>query len=121
MPVQSGSRKLEPIAPRSAFGEKMSVVPCVRIAPDAPAASAVRRIAPAFDGLLIRWGMTSRGTSFELWSSSLRLVCGREANKTMPWGAFTDEMEAKTDSWNRAARLVAHFWLFYKLQRRVWC
>jgi hypothetical protein len=50
---QSGNRKLEPIAPRSAFVEKRSVVPRVEMMPPAPAASAVLRIAPAFVGLLM--------------------------------------------------------------------
>ena len=41
-PAQIGRRKLEPIAPRSAFGEKTSVEPAVVMNPVAPAASATR-------------------------------------------------------------------------------
>src|SRR4029079_7963386 len=52
-PRQIGTLNADPIAPRRDFGENGSLVFCVVITPDAPAASAVRRIAPTFTGLLI--------------------------------------------------------------------
>ena len=44
----------EPIEPRKALGEKRSVESRVEMTAVAPAASATRSIAPAFDGLLAR-------------------------------------------------------------------
>ena len=52
-PLQIGSLNADPIAPRKDFGENGSLVFVVVITPVAPAASAVRRIAPTFTGLLI--------------------------------------------------------------------
>src|SRR5687767_228701 len=51
-PLQIGTRKAEPIAPRRALGENGSAVLTVAMIPVAPAASAVRTIAPTFTGLL---------------------------------------------------------------------
>src|SRR5688572_32971941 len=52
-PLQIGTRNAEPMAPRRALGENGSAVFAVAMIPVAPAASAVRTIAPTFTGLLI--------------------------------------------------------------------
>src|SRR5688572_2582564 len=52
-PLQIGKRNAEPMAPRRALGENGSAVFAVAMIPVAPAASAVRMIAPTFTGLLI--------------------------------------------------------------------
>src|SRR6059036_1211609 len=56
-----GSLNAEPIAPRSALGENGSDVPRVAISPLAPAASAVRQIAPTFTGSLMPCKTSSKG------------------------------------------------------------
>src|SRR5688500_760927 len=52
-PRQIGKRNAEPMAPRRALGENGSAVFAVAMIPVAPAASAVRMMAPTFTGLLI--------------------------------------------------------------------
>ena len=79
----------------------MSVVPSVTITPVTPTASAVRKIAPAFEGLLILCRITSKGTSSEILSDEECFVSGRVASMTIPSGDFMLEMEAKTDSLTR--------------------
>ena len=87
-PVQIGSRNAEPIAPRKAFGENGSVVPAVAITPVTPAASAVRKIAPTFTGLLILCITTRKGEADCLFLNDFSSFAGREASRTIPCGVF---------------------------------
>jgi hypothetical protein len=87
-PIQIGSRKADPIAPRRAFGENGSEVFAVAITPVTPAASAVRRMAPTFTGLLMPCKMTRKG---EIDCFSLKLASssgGRVATKMIPCGVL---------------------------------
>src|SRR5688572_19209873 len=86
-PYQTGNRNAEPIAPRSDLGEKGSLVSRVAIAAVAPAASAVRRMAPTFTGLLIRCMTTIRVLCLMAEKCSA-LDSGLDASTTIPCGVL---------------------------------
>src|SRR6266576_6144644 len=88
VPVQIGRRNAEPIAPRKAFGKNGSLVCCVVITPLEPAASAVRRIAPTFTGLLIPCMTTIKGDAGWRAEKLASFLVGRPASSTIPWGVF---------------------------------
>src|SRR5580765_5144969 len=75
---QTGTRKLDPIAERSALGEKTSAEFFETITPLTPAASAVRIIAPRFWGLLISFRKTTIGTAaWPRFDPGVAAACGR--------------------------------------------
>ena len=63
-------------------------MPAVVSAPVAPAASAVRRIAPRFTGLLMRCRMTSSGVFACRRANSFQLWWDATASTIIPWGVF---------------------------------
>src|SRR4051794_25198330 len=87
-PVHVGSLNADPMAPRKDFGENGSLVFLVAITPVAPAASAVRRIAPTLTGLLIWWSTTSSGLAARLAAKCASEESGRAARTTIPCGVF---------------------------------
>src|SRR5258708_31185628 len=107
-----GNRKLDPIAPRRALGEKGSAVALVAMTPVAPAASAARTIAPTLTGLLMLCITTSKGTAgclaFKLAFSS----AGRDASTTIPFGGFVLEVYFSNFSLTHAAFAPAFLRVF---------
>src|SRR2546422_9070794 len=87
-PPQIGRRKADPIAPRSAFGEKASEVWAVVIAPVTPAASEVRRMAPTFTGLLTPCKITRNGEDVCFCLNLASSFGGRDARTTIPCGVL---------------------------------
>src|SRR5678815_5751759 len=83
-PVQIGSLNADPIAPRKDFGENGSLAFLVAITPVAPAASAVRRMAPTLTGLLIWCSTTSSGVAVRFVAKRASEESGRRASTTIP-------------------------------------
>src|SRR5258708_10897522 len=87
-----GNRKLDPIAPRRALGEKGSAVALVAMTPVAPAASAARTIAPTLTGLLMLCITPSKGTAGCPPFKPAFLSAGRPDRNTTPSRTFVMEI-----------------------------
>ena len=90
----TGSRKQAPIEARTVLGPYGSAQPFTSRRPSAPRASAVRQMVPTFPG-----SCTPSSTRYRRPSSrSGRVVSGRRARNSAPWGVFIGEMVSIT-SW----------------------
>src|ERR1051325_6631562 len=103
-PLQIGSLNADPIAPRKDFGENGSLVFLVVITPVAPAASAVRRIAPTLTGLLIWCRTTSSEFASRLAVRRFSDDSGLCARTTRPGGVLVHDIASSSFSLTEPVR-----------------